>query len=102
MDADKLLEYLRYLRGRIDALQGTRIVGLQEIAPLQSELRLLRDRVATSGFLSQKIREHFSVADIHVAPIHLAGSGAHFWATWWMSLPLLRLFRAARQGRDKE
>lgn len=103
MDAEKLLAYLRYLRSRLDALQNAPIIGLQEITPLQSELRIFRDRVAELNFLSPNLREHFHAADFSIPSVHLAGSREYFRKTWWMNLPYFRTFLLPRRrAKDRE
>ena len=103
MDADKLLVYLRYLRGRIDTLMELETAGEPEIASLQSELRLFRQRVKEFAFLDTKARELMGSVDVKIPAVHLAGSREHLRQTWWMNLPYFRrVFLYGRQDRDRE
>lgn len=101
MDADRLLQYLRYLRQRIEALLDAPVVTVEDFAPLESELRLLRERVGALEILRVQDRARFRQADIQIEHAHLAGTKQHLWATWWMHLPVLKLLRASRAARDK-
>ena len=98
---DELLIYLRYLRGKIDALESAQRLGVQEVAPLQGEIRAFRERVPAMGFASASLKEHLSAVRLDVAPAHLEGTREHFRSTWWLHLPVLRFFRATRQQKDR-
>jgi hypothetical protein len=101
MSPDKILDYLRYLRGRVDVLQNSPVVGLHDISPLQAELRLFRERANDANVLTTEMRDRLCAIDLHITPDHLAQSRQHMWATWWLHLPYLRLLRLMRQERDK-
>jgi hypothetical protein len=79
------------------------MIGLQEVAPLKSELSVFRDRISKMDLISPELREHLSSADLRIDPVHLAGSREHLFATWWMNIPWLRIyFLASRQAKDRE
>ena len=102
MKSDKILDYLRYLRKKVDDLQSTFPLGVEHILPLQSELRLFRDRMTEDTTLSAKVREFLRAADLKIDPVHLAGSPEHRRQTWWMHFPWLKSFLMHRYTKDRE
>jgi hypothetical protein len=101
-DPDELLVYLRYLRGRTDALSVLPELGEQEIGPLQGELRLFRDRVPRMEFVSASLKKPLLAVRLDIAARHLQGTPEYMRATWWFHLPVVKYWRADRRQRDKD
>lgn len=99
---DELLAYLRYLRGRVELLENAEQIGVQEVALLQGELRVFRERVLKLSYASESLKEHLSTVRLEIAREHIEGTKEHSFSTWWMHLPLCRLFYASRQQKDRE
>ena len=102
MQPEKILEYLRYLRKKIDDMPSDGPFSVEHILPLQSELRLFRDRVSSDLTLDKKVRDFLSAADLQVPPVHLVGSAEHRRATWWMHLPWIRSVLIHRHAKDRK
>jgi hypothetical protein len=101
-DSEALLIYFRYLRGRIDAITSLPHLGMQEIGPLQGELRVFRERVPGMSFLPASMKELFFSIKLEIPSCHLEGTSEHFRSTWWYYLPLVRYWRAERQQKDRD
>ena len=102
MQTDKILEYLRYLRKKIDDMSSETPFGVEHILPLQSELRLFRDRVAADATIEKKVRDFLCAADLNISPVHLVGSSEHRRQTWWMHLPWIRSILMHRHAKDRK
>lgn len=103
MTPAELQKYIRYLRGRIDALLSAPMIQSEDISPFMSEIHILRRRVTNSPEIALSIREHFRLLDISIPQASIPGTSEHFRATWWMNLPLLRNFYLmARYTDDRD
>ncbi len=102
MGRDQLLEYIRFLRRKADELRSVPDLGVQDLASLQADLRLFRERVATLEFGDAVLREHLASVDLQIAPCHLGGSRENLIQTWWMQMPFVRLFvLPGRRAKDR-
>jgi hypothetical protein len=103
MTPAELQKYIRYLRGRIDALLAAPTVRPEDVSPFIAEIHTLRRRVAGAPGIEPSIREHIMALNISIPQSRIPGTSEHFKATWWMNLPLLRNFYlATRYADDRE
>ena len=103
MEVPQLLEYLRYLRRRIDVLISGTIIGEPEIAAGHAVRSRFRERACEFQFLDAKAREFLGAVVLEIPAVHLAGSREHFRQTWWMNLPWIRiLLGERRREKDRE
>jgi hypothetical protein len=76
---------------------------MQDLASLQADLRLFRERVATLESSDAELREHLCSVEFQIAPRHLFGSKENIFQTWWMRIPVIRLFvLQERLAKDRE
>src|SRR5688572_5083708 len=103
MERDLLVSYLKHLDGLLDALQKKEHVGLEDVAPVRSEFRDFRARIARATFLKPEVRRFFETIDLRIGDEHLEGSRKTILLTLYSVIgagsPLLRIWRAKKKEK---
>jgi hypothetical protein len=103
MDRELLAQYLRHLDGLLDALQKKEHIELEDVAPIRSELRDFRARIARATFLKPEVRKLFETVDLRIDDKHLEGSRKtiflNLYSVIGVGSPLLRAWRAKKKEK---
>jgi hypothetical protein len=103
MDRELVAQYLRHLDGLLGALQQKEHIEFADVAPVRSELRDFRARIAKATFLKPEARRLFETLDFQIDDKHLEGSRKTIFMNLYsiigMGSPLLRVWRAKKKEK---